>query len=401
LVRLAPISSGTRTPRSGAWPRLARTRRGPRLSRPEGRSPPKSASSATTMRPSTSLLCCTGFGHPKTYRGGSNYFLNSVRDDTEMTSRHPITQPTDGRPRRSQAPVWALGPQWAAQGLRQPGWVLLPLRAFLGFTFCYAGLQKLANPDFFNAGSPGSVQHQMSMLAATSPIGPLVDLSLRSGPLVGILIAVGELAIGVGTLLGLRARWAAAAGAVLALTFFLTVSWNTTPYYYGADIVFLFAWTPFITMGAGGGALHGRMAGRTHRSKRGPRLTAGPGPAASACPDHWSGNGDARRGHGSGRPAGCGDPERGRCCPRELGEPGGCAERPGQPTARQPSTQPVTLSPCPVRHQDRVGQLASRGPCCRVHRPGKRRSGLGLLPGQRRVLGPQRRLHPRRVHRGL
>lgn len=204
------------------------------------------------MRPSTSLLCCTGFGHPKTYRGGSNYFLNSVRDDTEMTSRHPITQPTDGRPRRSQAPVWALGPQWAAQGLRQPGWVLLPLRAFLGFTFCYAGLQKLANPDFFNAGSPGSVQHQMSMLAATSPIGPLVDLSLRSGPLVGILIAVGELAIGVGTLLGLRARWAAAAGAVLALTFFLTVSWNTTPYYYGADIVFLFAWTPFLTMGAGG-----------------------------------------------------------------------------------------------------------------------------------------------------
>jgi len=72
-----------------------------------------------------------------------------VRDDAEMTSRHQITQPTDGRPRRSEAPVWAVGPQWAAQGLRQPGWVLLPLRAFLGFTFCYAGLQKLANPDFF------------------------------------------------------------------------------------------------------------------------------------------------------------------------------------------------------------------------------------------------------------
>ena len=145
-----------------------------------------------------------------------------------------------------------LGPQWAAQGLAQPGWVLLPLRAFLGSTFCYAGLQKLANPDFFNAGSPGSVQHQMSLLAPTSPIGPLVDLSLHGGPLIGILIAVGELAIGVGTLLGLRTRWAAAAGAVLALTFFLTVSWNTTPYYYGADIVFLFAWTPFITIGAGG-----------------------------------------------------------------------------------------------------------------------------------------------------
>ena len=27
------------------------------------------------------------------------------------------------------------------------GRVLLPLRAFLGFTFCFAGLQKLANPS--------------------------------------------------------------------------------------------------------------------------------------------------------------------------------------------------------------------------------------------------------------
>jgi hypothetical protein len=31
------------------------------------------------------------------------------------------------------------------------GRVLLPLRAFLGFTFCFASLQKLANPRFFDA----------------------------------------------------------------------------------------------------------------------------------------------------------------------------------------------------------------------------------------------------------
>ena len=34
------------------------------------------------------------------------------------------------------------------------GRVLLPLRAFLGFTFCFAGLQKLANPQFFDAADP-------------------------------------------------------------------------------------------------------------------------------------------------------------------------------------------------------------------------------------------------------
>jgi thiosulfate dehydrogenase [quinone] large subunit len=144
------------------------------------------------------------------------------------------------------------GPEWETQRYRQPGWLLMPLRVFLGITFTFAGLQKLANPDFFNASSPTSVQHQMSVLAGTSPIGPLVRLSLHAGFLTGLLISLAELSVGIGTLLGLRARLAAAGGALLALTFFLTVSWNTTPYYYGADIVFLFAWTPFILIGAAG-----------------------------------------------------------------------------------------------------------------------------------------------------
>ena len=34
------------------------------------------------------------------------------------------------------------------------GWALLPLRAFLGFTFCFAGLQKLANPNFLERQQP-------------------------------------------------------------------------------------------------------------------------------------------------------------------------------------------------------------------------------------------------------
>src|ERR1035441_6358681 len=33
-------------------------------------------------------------------------------------------------------------------------WALLPLRLFLGVTFTFAGLQKLANPNFFDSKSP-------------------------------------------------------------------------------------------------------------------------------------------------------------------------------------------------------------------------------------------------------
>ena len=141
--------------------------------------------------------------------------------------------------------------QWSRRRT-QPDWLLLPLRVFLGVTFTYAGLQKLADPGYLDLNNAASAAHQMLRLRGTSPIGPLLSLSANAPTLVGLLIAFGELAVGLGTLLGLWARVAAVGGALLSLTFFLTVSWNTTPYYYGADIVFMFAWSVMLALGSGG-----------------------------------------------------------------------------------------------------------------------------------------------------
>jgi thiosulfate dehydrogenase [quinone] large subunit len=69
--------------------------------------------------------------------------------------------------------------------------------------------------------------------------------------LIGWVIAYGELAIGLGTLLGLKTRIAAIAGAFLSLNLFLAVSFHSSPYFTGADIVFLFAWMPLIIAGGG------------------------------------------------------------------------------------------------------------------------------------------------------
>lgn len=149
-------------------------------------------------------------------------------------------------------PPWIAGTQWSDLRLRQPGWVLLPLRGFLAITFIYAGLQKLANPAYLDAHNRSSVVGQLQALRHVSPIGPLLGLSMHAPTLVGLLIAFGELAIGVGALLGLWTRLAAIGGMLLSLTFFLTVSWSTTPYYYGSDIVFLFAWSVIAAFGAGG-----------------------------------------------------------------------------------------------------------------------------------------------------
>jgi thiosulfate dehydrogenase [quinone] large subunit len=125
------------------------------------------------------------------------------------------------------------------------------LRAFLGFTFCFAGLQKLANPGFLQASNPGSIQAQLAGAVRRSPIHALISPLTHVAVPLGLLIAVAELAIGIGTLLGLWQRLAAAGGVALSLLLFLTVSFHSSPYYTGADIVFVFAWTPLLLAGAG------------------------------------------------------------------------------------------------------------------------------------------------------
>ncbi len=130
-------------------------------------------------------------------------------------------------------------------------WALLPLRLFLGATFAFAGLQKLANPNFFNANSPNSVQAQLIASVRLSPIHSVLSHLVQFATPIGIVISLSELAIGLGALLGLWTRLAALGGALLSLSLFLTVSFHASPFYTGADIVFFFAWMPLILAGGG------------------------------------------------------------------------------------------------------------------------------------------------------
>lgn len=143
-----------------------------------------------------------------------------------------------------------------------PGGSLIVLRAFLGVTFTYAGLQKLANRFFFNASNPGSIQAQLHASIATSPVGALLRPAEHVAVLVGLVIAIAEVAVGLGTLFGLFGRVAAGGGMILSLILFLSVSFNTTPYFYGSDIVFLFAWTPLVIAGSGAWSLDAAIAER-------------------------------------------------------------------------------------------------------------------------------------------
>ena len=95
---------------------------------------------------------------------------------------------------------------------------LIPLRLFLGVTFVYAGVQKLADPAYLRASAPSSVQAQLAAAQRTSPIGGALSVVAHNAVLFGLLIALGELAVGAATLLGLWTRVAAAGGIALATT---------------------------------------------------------------------------------------------------------------------------------------------------------------------------------------
>ncbi|GAC1400401.1 MAG: hypothetical protein NVS4B12_01470 [Ktedonobacteraceae bacterium] len=129
-------------------------------------------------------------------------------------------------------------------------WTLLPLRLFLGVTFVYAGIQKILDPQFFQESASGYIGRQITRFALGSPIhGLLTSLAEPHARFFGLLIIFGEIAIGLGMLFGFLFRPAAFFGALLSILFYLSASWHVYPYFYGADIVFTFAWITLLLNG--------------------------------------------------------------------------------------------------------------------------------------------------------
>lgn len=145
-------------------------------------------------------------------------------------------------------------------------YALLPLRVFLGVTFCYAGIGKLSDPGFLGTGS-GSILANLQGARATAAIPAMVDMALRNPKGFGLAIACGELAVGVGTLFGLWTRLAATGGALISLSLWLTVSWRVSPYYLGNDLAYLMAWLPLVLAGASVLSLDASLARRRRRNE--------------------------------------------------------------------------------------------------------------------------------------
>lgn len=133
---------------------------------------------------------------------------------------------------------------------RSPAWFLLPLRVFLAVVFLDAGISKVADRRFLDAPSPRSIHASVLAARHTSPIGSLLGTVQSHSWGFGVLMSFAELAVGLGLAAGLFTRVAAAGGMLLSLSLWLTVSWGATPWFTSADVVYLFALTPLVLVGA-------------------------------------------------------------------------------------------------------------------------------------------------------
>ena len=126
-----------------------------------------------------------------------------------------VERPTSPDPgRRARALPLGMPPR----GWLLVGWSLLPVRAFLAFTFLYAGFQKLMNPAVLELGVPVLAApaddrvhpHVADPPAPRPPPAVLDRRSACSWPLA-------EIAVGLGIGLGLWTRVAAVGGMVISL----------------------------------------------------------------------------------------------------------------------------------------------------------------------------------------
>jgi thiosulfate dehydrogenase [quinone] large subunit len=130
-------------------------------------------------------------------------------------------------------------------------WWLLVLRAFLGIVFVDGGISKIADRRFLDASDYTSMHASVVGVRTISPIGSLLGPVADHSTFFGVLMAIGELAVGLGICFGLFTRIAAVGGMLVALSLWLTISWGASPWFTSADLVYLFAFTPLALHGAG------------------------------------------------------------------------------------------------------------------------------------------------------
>lgn len=163
-----------------------------------------------------------------------------------MKTKSAPRLPTRPDAARHRAPARLGAPTLANSWLDMP-WSMRILRAFLGVTFVFAGVQKFLDPNFLHAGSPTYIGTQLDgFITRGTPIAPLMHLLARFPFLTGVGVALTEIAVGLGTLMGVGLMAAAVVGLAINLTLWFSATWHVHPYFLGSDSIYAVAWAALL-----------------------------------------------------------------------------------------------------------------------------------------------------------
>ena len=154
------------------------------------------------------------------------------------------------------------------------------LRAFLGGTMLYAGLDKLIlDARFLQTDGVGSIGETLRFfVTAGGPLAPLVEAVGLSQPVaVGAAMAIAQLVVAGSLLTGTWVRSGALLGAAISLTLALTSTWGVSPYYLANDLPYLVGFLALAALGDGGAARVGAPASRGYDPARRAALVSGAG----------------------------------------------------------------------------------------------------------------------------
>lgn len=118
---------------------------------------------------------------------------------------------------------------------RANGWPVLPMRIFLAALFGFAGYAKLSYPGFFATDSANGLKASVDAVKHGTPLGGALGPLSDHPSLFGHITAFAEIAIGIGLLLGLLTRIAAAGGMVLTALIVLSIDWGGVKEYTGSS----------------------------------------------------------------------------------------------------------------------------------------------------------------------
>ena len=110
----------------------------------------------------------------------------------------------------------------------------------------FAGAQKLLDPNFLRSQGQDYIGTQLHGFAQGTPAGPLMNLLAHAPVAAGLATALIEIAIGLGTLLGVGSLLAAFAGLAINLTLWLSATWHVHPFFLGSDSIYAIAWLAMI-----------------------------------------------------------------------------------------------------------------------------------------------------------